>query len=90
MVPESPRWLMIKNRMGQAYFIFKKIAKANKKQQLSELETLRPDECQKKFNLNTIKPCDEVPDANRMECIVNDENEQIKTVTLQIISRIFQ
>lgn len=43
MVPESPRWLMSKGRTNEAYKVFKKIAKANKKQlsSLIELENLK-------------------------------------------------
>jgi MFS transporter, OCT family, solute carrier family 22 (organic cation transporter), member 4/5 len=42
LVPESPRWLITKNRSNDAYKIFKRIARSNKKtiENLNELEEL--------------------------------------------------
>jgi MFS transporter, OCT family, solute carrier family 22 (organic cation transporter), member 4/5 len=42
LVPESPRWLITKNRSNDAYKIFKRIARSNKKviENLNEIEEL--------------------------------------------------
>jgi len=51
---------MIKNKTGEAYKVFKRIANSNKKTDLSELETLNAEaEAKKKFNLNSIFPTSE-------------------------------
>ena len=83
--PESPRWLMVKNKPEKAYPIFKRIAKSNKKTQLTELESIRPDNFHKRIRLGSIKPIDLDKEANNAAAIiVNDENESTNKVNLKI------
>ena len=80
MVPESPRWLITKNKITPAYKIFKRIAFSNKKptENLSELESL---------NLNKIEINDRYnksKDAENMaiEKLTPDTKEEDKLPTV--------
>jgi len=50
-VPESPRWLMAKNKNNEAYKIFKRIAESNKKcDNLKQLESIRERDLPSAYN----------------------------------------
>jgi hypothetical protein len=56
---------MVKNKPEKAYPIFKRIAKSNKKTQLTELESIRPEKIHKRTRLGSVKPIDLDNDPNR-------------------------
>jgi OCT family organic cation transporter-like MFS transporter 4/5 len=58
-LPESPRWLLANNRSSQAYLVFKRIAKSNKKdfENLNELECLKKESTNNRVGPN-INLCD--------------------------------
>lgn len=68
-VPESPRWLMTKNRHSEAYDVFKKIAVSNKKrfENMTELESLRKRQNPKKPDENSVSPLDVNQRLNEVE-----------------------
>jgi hypothetical protein len=65
VVPESPRWLLTKGKYAEAYKIFHRIAKSNKKptECLRELELLRG----KVSAANVISPLFEEEDLAAMK-----------------------
>ena len=52
MVPESPRWLIVKNKTDEAYVIFKRVAKSNGKS-IDSLNELEPLVLDKTYNPKT-------------------------------------
>ena len=71
---------MVKNKLEEAYYVFKRIAKANKKTELPELETLRPSDLDKRLRLNSIMPSDLDTREKKLAIIVNTEEETINKV----------
>jgi len=74
---------MVKNKPEKAYPIFKRIAKSNKKTQLTELESIRPEKIHKRTRLCSVKPIDLDNDPNNAAIIVNDESETTNKVNLK-------
>lgn len=58
-LPESPRWLLANKHIAQAYLIFKRIAKSNKKdfENLNELECLKKESANNRVG-HKINPLD--------------------------------
>ncbi len=75
---------MVKNKPEKAYPIFKRIAKSNKKTQLTELESIRPEKIHKRIRLGSVKPIDLDNDPNNAAIIVNDESETTNKVNLKM------
>ena len=54
-VPESPRWLLAKNKNNEAYKVFKRIAQSNDKHDLNELESIRTNNRLDSIDLKILK-----------------------------------
>lgn len=85
MVPESPRWLITKNRINRAYTILKRIAHSNKKpiESLTELESLNMN----KYEVNELEAEKLTSNASSIENVKQSTFSIMETVKIFFKSR---
>lgn len=90
IVPESPRWLMTKNRNQEAYRIFRRIAQSNNKpcDELNELNALRrmaSNGSSGREDLNSVSPMR----TNAEENGTGESGEEKVTISLIKLFKFF-